>query len=571
MIYGEAPFRLISMRRGYRPDDPLADGLEELGGKAHGLLTIQQAIADLSVDEIVVSIPRMTVLGTSVFDAFMQRNRLWDVALSDLPDERIAYAFLRGDLPFEALGELRALIQEWKTPLAVRSSGQMEDTTHRPFAGVYKTKMIPNNSHDPDVRFQKLVEAIKYVWASTFFHIAKDYCRATGLCLGDEKMAVIIQEIVGKRYHDRFYPELSGVARSFNFYPVPPARPEDGVVSLALGLGKTIVDGGKAWIYSPAFPQAPPPFKSIQDMLEETQNEFWVVHMGEPPEYNPVKETEFMRLENLMTAERDGALKYLASTYEMESGRLSMGIGARGPRVLTFAPLLVLNEIPFNPVIRGLLDRCEQALDGPVEIEFAMTFDPHRLGFLQVRPMMIPTGEMDISLEEMRQPSVFLASETVLGNGMSREIEDVVYVVPERFELQNTRQVAHELEKLNRQLLDEKRPYVLIVFGRLGTLDPWLGIPVTWGQICGARVIVEATLENVRVELSQGSHYFHNIINLGILYFCMPYSGAYRVDWNWLKSQPACYEGEFVRHVRLPAPLDVRVNGRSRRGVIYKP
>lgn len=569
MFGDDSDYRLISMRRGSGRNDPLREGREEIGGKAQGLLAMRHAIAGAG-SHFKVGIPRMTVLGTSVFEAFMLRNQLWDVALSDLPDDRIAHAFQEADLPFEVLGDLRSLSNRWTVPLAVRSSGWFEDATRLPFAGVYQTKMIPNNWLDADTRFQKLVEAIKFVWASTFFKIAKDYCTATDMCMGNEKMAVIIQEIVGKRYRDRFYPELSGVARSFNYYPVKPAQPEDGVVSLALGMGKTIVDGEKMWVYSPAYPERPPPFKSPQELLDETQNEFWVVHMGEPPVYNPIKETEYLRKLNLTAAEQDGTLHHLASTYDLETGRLSIGTGVRGPRVLNFAPLLSMNEIPLNRLISEILVRCEQTMGCPVEIEFAATFDPHRFGFLQVRPMVVPTGDLQVTDADLVDINTVLASETVLGNGIVEGIEDIVYVIPQRFNLKDTRQIAEELEKHNHRLLAEKRPYVLIVFGRLGTLDPWLGIPVTWGQICGARVVVEATQENVRVELSQGSHYFHNIINLGVIYFGMPFSSPYRVDWDRLKSQPLVEEYQYTRHVRLPAPLYVKVDGRSGRGIIRR-
>ncbi len=568
-----AQFQLITLRRGLARTGALLEGRAEIGGKAQGLLAIRQVLAGIVPGEfpgVQVEIPAMVVVGTSVFDAFVERNHLAEIARSDLPDERIAHAFQRADLPFEILGELRGLVNRWSTPLAVRSSGLLEDTTQRPFAGVYLTKMISNNHHDPDIRFQKLIEAIKFVWASTYFKIAKDYCKATSLDICDEKMAVIIQEMVGKRHNERFYPELSGVARSFNYYPVKPACPEDGVVNLALGLGKTIVDGAKSWIYSPAYPNMPPPFKSLQEYLEETQNEFWVVNMGEPPEYNPIKETEYMRRENLVVADRDATLHHIASTYDIQAERLSTGTGIKGPRVLTFAPLLSLDDIPFNRLVKHLLTRCERVFQCPVEIEFAMTFNPHRFGFLQVRPMVVPNGDLEVSCEDLTNPQTIVASETVLGNGIINDVQDIVYIIPERFDLKNTREIAEALEKHNHRLLAEKRPYLLIVFGRLGTLDPWLGIPVTWGQICGARVIVEATQENVRVELSQGSHYFHNIINLGVMYFCMPFSSPYRIDWKWIESQPALNADEFTRHVRLPAPLRVKVDGRSGRGLIDK-
>jgi hypothetical protein len=549
----------------------ILEGRAEVGGKAQGLLAAHQALAALdpgTFPGIQVDIPVMVVLGVSVFDAFMERNQLAEIAYSNLSDDRIANAFQRTDLPFEVVGELYNLVEEMCMPLAVRSSGLLEDTTQRPFAGVYVTKMIPNNSFNPDARFQKLVEAIKFVWASTYFRIAKDYCKATGLSIKDEKMAVVIQEMVGKRYRNRYYPELSGVARSFNYYPVKPARPQDGVVSLALGLGKTIVDGGKSWTYSPLYPQIPPPFKSLDDQINETQNEFWVVNMGEPPEYNPIKETEYMRVENLVTAEKDGTLNHLVSTYDPQSERLVMGSGMRGPRVLTFAPLLLMHDIPFNSLILELLTRFESELGFPVEIEFAMTFDPHRFRLLQVRPMVTPTRSLQIPFEELAEPTTIIASESALGNGTLEEIEDIVYVIPSRFNLSLTRQIANELEMHNHTLLAAKRPYILIVFGRLGTLDPWLGIPVTWGQICGAKVIVEATQENVKVELSQGSHYFHNLINLGVMYFSMPFSSPYRIHWNWLEEQHVVREESCTRHVGLVKPLVVKVDGRSGRGII---
>lgn len=565
---------LITLRRGSGRTQPELEGRDELGGKAQGLLSVHQALVELDTlefQDIKIEIPEMTVVGTSVFDAFMERNNLAETAYSNLPDDRIANAFQRADMPFEALGGLRSLVERWSTPLAIRSSGLLEDTTHRPFAGIYLTKMIPNNQADPDTRFIKLVEAIKFVWASTFFKIARDYCKATSLDICYEKMAVVIQEVVGRRYNDRFYPDVSGVLRSYNYYPVKPACPDDGVVNLALGLGKTIVDGGKTWIYSPHYPNTPPPFESTRELLDETQTEFWAVNMGETSEYNPTRETEFLGKFDLLTAERDGVLPYLASTYDLQSERLTAGTGVKGPRALTFAPLLTLKEIPFNNLVNRLLSCCESHLGCPVEIEFAMTFDPPRFGFLQVRPMVIPAGDMIITPDDLIDSQTVIASETVLGNGVCENLEDIVYVVPESFNLSLTKTISAELDAFNHTLLSENRPYLLIVFGRLGTLDPWLGIPVTWGQICGAKVIVEATQDNVRVELSQGSHYFHNIINLGVMHFSMPFNSPFRVNWGWLESQQVIAEKQYTRHVRLDIGLCARVDGRTGRGIIYQP
>lgn len=564
-------FNLISMVRKHKQTDISQDGREEIGGKALGLLSIRETLAGITPEQfpdIQINIPDMVVVGTSVFDTFIERNQLAEIAYSTQHDNRIAHAFQRADMPFEVLGELRNLLEKWSMPLAVRSSGLLEDTMQQPFAGVYLTKMIPNNAPDLETRFQKLIEAIKFVWASTYFMIARDYTRATNLNIREEKMAVIIQKMVGKRHHERYYPELSGVARSFNFYPVTPAKPEDGVVSLALGLGKTVVDGDKTWTYSPKFPKMPPPFKSPDDMLHETQNEFWVVNMGEVAEYDPIKETEYMQKENLITAEKDGVLDNLSSTFEPDSERLSIGTGSPGPRILTFSPLLTLNTIPFNPLISEILNKFEEKLSCPVEIEFAMTFNPHQFNLLQVRPMKIHSDTFHISEEDLNDNTTLVTSKTVLGNGILEGIKDIVYVIPTKFELKFTKQIASELEKHNQRLLDADQPYILIVFGRLGTLDPWLGIPLTWGQICGARVIIEATQENVKVELSQGSHYFHNIINLDIKYFSLPFSQPFRINWDWLENQQLVKEGEFTRHVRADSLLTVKVDGRNGWGVI---
>jgi Pyruvate phosphate dikinase, AMP/ATP-binding domain len=568
--------QLIDFNRNFLdPDTPLSClGRGEVGGKAEGLAFISNVLhAELEMAKfpgIIVEIPSMAILCTDIFSAFLEQNHLCDIPLSKMSDERIAYEFQQAELPFEVLGDLRSIVEQVHVPLAIRSSSLLEDTMNEPFAGIYRTKMIPNDEYDPDIRFRQLSEAIKYVYASTFFRGAKDYRKALGHQDNDEKMAVIIQELVGKRYRNRFYPELAGVARSYNYYPVKPAKPEDGVVNMALGLGKTVVDGGISWGYSPAFPQAEPPFGSVEDLLNGTQTEFWVVNMGEPAEYDPVSEVEYLRHENIVAAEVDGSLHYLASTYNAMTGRFSIGTGIKGPRALTFAPLLILKQLPFNDLIKSLLSICEQKFGAPVEIEFAMTFNPHRFGFVQVRAMAVPTDVVEVSEQELTDENVLGSSKNVLGNGGLDSIRDVVYIKPESFELIHTKEIVPELEQHNSSLLSTNNPYLLIVFGRLGTADPWLGIPVQWGQVCGAKVIVEATQDNVRVELSQGSHYFHNMINLGVKYFSMPFGQKFKIDWAWLEKQEVVEETRFVRHVRLSAPLRIRVDGRRSRGVIYK-
>ncbi len=547
------------------------------GGKASGLAFIEEIISEKFkrevFPEIEVAIPTMTVIKSDVFDAFMKRNNLYELEFSSMPDDLIAHKFQKADLPAEILGDLRSLIKGVNRPLAIRSSSILEDAMYEPFAGIYATKMIPNNQFDTDERFRRLVEAIKFVYASTYFKDARDYIKATTHKQEEEKMSVIIQEVVGKRHGDRFYPVLSGVARSYNFYTTGHARPEEGVVNLALGLGKTIVDGGKSWSYSPAYPRANPPYGSVGDLLKATQINFWAVNMGKPPAYDPVKETEYLIKAGLMEAEEDGCLRYIASTYHDQSDRLYPGTGYKGPRALTFAPLLSLEEIPLNNLLKTLLKISEEALGAPVEIEFAMTFEPGKrlsgkFGLLQVRPMVVSSEEVEITEKDMTGEKILLASESVLGNGIVDNILDIVYVKPESFNAKYTRKIAGEVSKINEKFLKERIPYLLIGFGRWGSSDPWLGIPVNWGQIGAAKVIVESTLLEINVDLSQGSHFFHNISSFQVSYFSLHHSGKYKIDWPWLEGQEKVEETEFLRHVRLKSPLTVRVDGRSGKGVI---
>lgn len=553
-------------------------GRGDLGGKAAGLQLVRDRILPRQdADEFpyfTVDVPTLTVLTTEVFDAFMEVNGLWKVADSDLPDDRVAHTFQRAELPAQFVGDLRALIARVHSPLAVRSSSLLEDALAHPLAGVYTTKMIPNNEIEVDARFRRLVEAVKLVYASTFFRAAKGFLRSVGQPLSAEKMAVIIQEVVGQRCGNRFYPCVSAVARSHNFYPSGAARPEDGVVHLALGLGKTIVDGGRSWHYSPAAPHAPPPFNDVSTLLKNTQTTFWAVNMGPPPLPDPLRETECMVECGLAEAEQDGALRFVASTYDPGSDRLTPGL-ARGPRAVTFAPLLGSRLVPFNDLVRRLLEMSEEALGQAVELELAFAFHrqdllPARVGFLQVRPMMVSDEEVQLEAEQLEGERVLVASSSVLGNGRREDLEDVVYVRPECFDPAETRCTARELERVDRALAEAGRPYLLIGFGRWGTSDERAGIPVDWGQISGARVIVEATLPGVDPDLSQGSHFFHNLLAFQVLYLSVRHDGPYRVDFGWLDRQPAELESRLVRHVRLSRPLEVKVDGRRGLGVVRR-
>ncbi len=552
-------------------------GTGALGGKASGLIRIRDALKASGVEGGCcggqVSIPRMTVLATDAFDAFMARASLYETALAGHLDERIAHAFQRADLPPEVLGDLRALVEDVHMPLAVRSSSLLEDALAHPFAGIYETKMVPNLAPDPSTRFRELVEAVKLVYASTFFSGARTYRRVVGVDDRAEKMAVIIQEVVGRRHGGRFYPDVSAVGRSFNYYPVGSASPSDGVMQLALGLGKTIVDGGVCWSYSPRFPSAPPPFASPRSMLHETQTRFWAVNMEKPPAYDPLSEAEHLCYSDLSAADYDGTLHLLASTYDAASDRLLPGTGRRGPRVLDFAPILRLRTWPLNDVLSELLSVAATLLDTPVEIEVAATapVPPHQeafIGLVQVRAMSTPGDQVEVTEEALSDPDLLMTSRRVMGNGESRSIRDVVYVRPETFEFRHSREVASEITRFNRLLMEAQRPYLLVGFGRWGSSDSWLGIPVTWDQVAGAGVIVEATLPDVRIDPSQGSHFFHNISSLGVMYFALGSAESSGIRWNWLDACPAAGETAHVRHVALDEPLLVRVDGRSGRGLV---
>jgi len=449
----------------------------------------------------------------------------------------------------------------------------LEDAMFEPFASVYATKMIPNNQPDTDTRFRKLVEAVKFIYASTFFKDAKNYIQMTSHTTRDEKMAVVIQEVMGKRYGERFYPHICGVARSYNFYPTGHAKPEDGIIDLALGLGKSIVDDSIAWSYSPRYPKSDPPYNNINELLKFSQTEFWCVNMGKPPAFDPVNETEFMFRHNIADAEVDGTLKYIASTYNAQNDRIVTGTGIKGPRLLNFAPIIRAGQIPLNEMLKDILKLCEDVLGTLVEIEFAVTLDdkgcaPARFGFLQVRPMVVSDEKVDVDEHELLSNNVLAGASNVLGNGIVDTITKIVYVKKDSFEARHTPTIAKELEKFNHELVKNREPYLLIGFGRWGTSDPQGGIPVNFGQISGAKVIVESTLPEMDFIMSQGSHFFHNITSFKVFYFSIDHWGQNQIDWNWLDSQEVVGETEFVKQVKLNAPLTIKVDGRCGRGVI---
>lgn len=546
-------------------------GHGKIGGKAQGLKEIRQYFSHYNVENIRVNIPNTTIVSTSHFDTFMNENHLWDTAYYEADDKRLLRDFQNSSLSTHLIDDLRDLLGRYRTPLAIRSSSLLEDSLHCSFAGVYATKMLPNNQSD-DIRLHRLIEAIKFVYASTFFKKAKDYSKALGQSLENEKMAVIIQEVVGKKHEDCFYPNISGVARSYNFYPTGHAQMEDGVINLALGLGKTIAEGGRSWFYSPKYPSAYPPYSFVDDLIKQTQRNFWSVNMGAVKnEEELAKENEFLKYCSLSDAERHDTLKHIVSTYDSYADKLQMGMSTYGPRIVTFAPILQTNIFPLGDCMKEVLALCEEATKTDVEIEFAITFDKEQthLGILQVRPLASLENPIEIEKSELERENILLSCDHVLGNGVTNNITDIVFVDPEKFNFSESTKIASDIEKLNKGLIQQNRPYILIGFGRWGSSNPWLGIPVSWSQISGAHVIVESNLENIYVEMSQGTHFFHNLLNLKRFYFSIKDSGKFKIDWEWLSKQSIVSEKKFVKHVRADKALTVKSSSIRKLGGIF--
>jgi len=554
-------------------------GTGSFGGKAEGLKTLHEISADENFNNYTnfkVTIPETIVITTSCFDDFIEQNDLYPIALSNFDDSRIAHQFQKASLPANILGDLRAIASYIKTPIAVRSSSLLEDSAITPMAGMYATKMIPGNQPDANTRFLKLTEAIKLIYASTFFSGPKDSMTATENDIRDEKMAVIIQNVAGLLHNRRFYPDISGVARTYNYYPTGHSESSDGVISLALGLGKFIVDGGNPWPFSPAYPSSPPLYNSVNDMIKNTQSYCWAINMESIKEYNPISESEFLRKLTLKEAEYDNSLKYAASTYDPYSDRLDSGISGKGPRIVTFAPILKNKELPLNEILIDLMEICKDKTETQVEIEFAVTISRNPeikniFSMLQVRPLNISEEKISINIANINKESIIIKSLNSMGNGQIKNIKDIVYINPDDFNFKDSRIIAKEIEELNKQMLINKREYILIGFGRWGSSDPWLGIPVNWSMISNAGVIVEASLHGRPVDMSQGSHFFHNLTNLKIPYLCIDNNNDDDfLNWNWLNSISKIKNQKIVKSITLEDPLKILIDGKNHTGIIYK-
>jgi CheY-like chemotaxis protein len=557
-------------------------GSGSIGGKARGLAFMNFALSRREVaerfDGVRITVPNTAVIGTDVFDFFLEQNELHGVVRAEGDHAALCAAFLKARLPAYIMRDLETLVQRVQDPLAVRSSSMLEDARSQPFAGVYKTYMLPNNHPDPATRLRQLERAVKLVYASTFSPDARSYLRYTARLPDEEKMAVIVQRLVGRSRGNgaRFYPDVSGVVQSYNYYPVPPMRPEEAVSYVALGLGKTIMDGYRSLRFSPAHPQNLHQFATVKDFLANSQREFLAVDTaGSVDDFDFDSEPNIARL-GLDEAEVDGTLAAVGSTYSPENDAVYDGIGRAGTRLVTFAPILKNDLFPLAEILRFLCAMGTDAMGSHVEMEFALSVDPAaerpvEFNVLQMRPMISRQLNQKVNLYGVDPARVVCGSPKALGNGVLPEIHDVVYVKPDAFDPARTLEIAAQIGEINDALRHEGRMCLLLGPGRWGSGDRWLGIPVKWNQISSARAIVETNLERFVVDPSYGTHFFHNVTSLGIGYFTVnPQKGEGSIDWAWFDAQPALRETPLLRHLRLEKPLEVRIDGSSGQGVILK-
>lgn len=553
-----------------------------LGGKARGLGFVNTLINDYNVRDkfegIQIYVPPAVVLGTDVFDQFVDENNLRKFALSETDDKEITRRFLAAEkFPESVLGELAAFLDIIRTPLAVRSSSLLEDSQYHPFAGVYETYMLPNNQPNPLVRLNDLLNTIKRVYASTFYQSAKDYIKVTSYRLEEEKMAVIVQKTIGQTHGDRFYPDFAGVAKSYNFYPLPPQTSADGIVSVGLGLGKWVVDGGNSVRFCPKYPTDLIQFYSAEETLNTTQRKFFALQLDASSDFGAETHDMLVKQYDLSVAEEDKTLHLIGSTYSPEDDTINDGLSRNGIRLVTFGPVLRHKLFPLPNIVELLTDMGTWGMGTPVEIEFAVNISgprdkPKEFGMLQMRPLVLSREAEELNIEEIDSQKCIAYSPQVLGNGVIRDIRDIVVVDIHKFDRAKSLEVAAEVTHFNEELLAQNRPYLLVGVGRWGTLDPWLGIPIRWDQISGARAIVEASFRDMDVAPSQGSHFFQNITSFMVGYFTInPKLEHSFLNWEWLLGRPAAEEKVYTRLIRCERPVIVKMNGHQHRGIVLKP
>jgi CheY-like chemotaxis protein len=549
-------------------------GSGSLGGKGRGLAFIDFKLRQSDIIDkypaMYLSIPRTIVIATDIFAQYMEENELYDVVANSLPDETLRRIFLSKPLPKELMLDLRTIIKILKVPLAVRSSSMLEDSHYQPFAGVYETCMLPNAGSDEE-RLKELASAIICVYASTYYNKSKEYLRATNHMVEEERMAVIIQQVIGSAHGDYWYPNFAGVARSLNFYPIGTEKAEDGVSMLCFGFGKTVVDNGMAFRFSPTYPKRN--LQYLGGMESSSQTSFYGLNITQPytPEGNPEN------LVSLPLSEAEAhpeSLKHIASTFDSSKGMLVDQLSAQGQKVITFNSILKYNTYPIAAIIKDLLTFGERVMSTPIEIEFACNLNKPKwkkpeFSLLQIRPIVsgLETETLHVGKQELQR--AYIVSHHVMGNGHNEHIRDVIFVKPDAFNPAKTAEMVLEIDAINSQFAQEEKEYILVVAGRLGSSDPWLGIPVVWSQISNAAVIIETSLPGFQVEPSQGTHFFQNITSLGTIYFTVnPSHKDGTLSFDRFNELSLIHETKHFKHVQSDKPLIVKADGRSRLGVV---
>lgn len=555
-------------------------GNGSIGGKARGLAFISSVIKKNKIFNkypgVYITIPNTVVISTDIFDEYMENNDLYKIGLSDLSDEDILQHFIQAELPGTLYQDLYAIIAVMTKPIAVRSSSKLEDSHYQPFAGIYSTYMIPNVP-DKKKMVKFLSDAIKEVYASVYYKTSKAYMSATSNVIDEEKMGIIIQEVCGSDHKGLYFPTFSGVARSINFYPIGSEKAEDGIVRVALGLGKLIMEGGLSLRFSPKYPKKILQLSSPDMALKSTQKVFYALDLASESFVPSVDDGINLRKLPIDEARDIPSFRYLASTYDFENEMIRDGLITKGKRIITFSQILNHKSFPLARIIMELLEIGQREMNNPVEIEFAVNMEPgtdNTINFtaLQIRPIVDNMqGEM-ADIEQVNEKEAIIISNSAMGNGYITEVRDIIYVKPNSFDASKTKIISSNLEKLNQKFIQDNKNYVLIGPGRWGSQDPWLGVPVKWPHISQAKLIIESGLENFRIDPSQGTHFFQNLTSFRVGYFTInPFIKDGYYDLEFLDKTKAVYEDEHLRHVSYPEDLIIRIDGRHNKGVILKP
>ena len=553
-------------------------GAGSLGGKARGIAFANSKIITKklkqSYPDIIINIPKTIVISTNEFDDFMDTNHLWDFALTSTNNNQIEKTFIKSALSKKLKNILKKILKVSKNPLAIRSSGLLEDSQYKPLAGMYSTYMLPNSNIELDERFNQLCEAIKRIYASIFFKEPKSLMDSISQKYEEEKMAIIIMELIGKNYNNIYYPTISGVCQSFNYYPVSYMNRKDGITYLALGLGKTIADGEKSLRYCPEYPNILPQYYSPKASINNSQNQFYALNLNKGK--NPMKKGEVNNLQlfNVKQAELDGELDYIASVISTEDNIIRDSLKYNGCRILTFSSILKYNKNPINQLIQDLLKKGEKLIGCPIEMEFAINLNKNKndeFYLLQIKPMTIDNYNNKINIEKIKSTDETLCySNQVLGDGITEKIKHIIYVDNEKFKREATMKIAAKIGEYNKKL-GTKNPYLLLGPGRWGTTDSWLGIPVNWEQITNAKVIIETGIDTLNPDPSFGSHFFQNITSLRIGYFTIEKKLQKKnIDWDWIEKQKLITKSEYVKLIELKNPLTVKIDGINGEGIILK-